>query len=231
MKNDSGERGGPALRLGEDARPHDLVELRRRDALVGEVPAPDWVQGCLARAPLVVVRRARQRSGWLPVGVRGPSRRDRFAAWLPPQAVASRIRPEDLTGRCAWREAPRRRDLPHFAALDRAQSLMEAFGLTWGPAGSMGYELASRTPCVTATSDLDLVLRAANELPRETARALVVAFAMMPIRIDVQVETPAGGVALVEYAAGATRIMLRTLDGPRLVADPWRPEIGREDLS
>ncbi len=48
MRNDSGERGGQALRLGEDARSHDLVELRRRDALVCEVPVPDWVQGCLA---------------------------------------------------------------------------------------------------------------------------------------------------------------------------------------
>jgi phosphoribosyl-dephospho-CoA transferase len=229
--NDSGGRGGSAFRPGEEARPHDLVELVCTDALVGEAPVPDWVPGCLARAPLVVVRRARLRGGWLPVGVRGPSRRDRFAAWLPPEAVASRIRPEDLTGRCAWQEAPRRHDLPHFAALDRAQSLMDAFGLTWGPVGSMGYELASRTPCVTATSDLDLMLRAAHELPRETARALVAALALMPIRIDVQVETPAGGVALVEYAAGATRMMLHTQDGPRLVANPWRPEIGREDFS
>jgi phosphoribosyl-dephospho-CoA transferase len=74
------------------------VELERTDALIGEVPVPDWVPGCLARAPLVVVRRARLRGGWLPVGVRGPSRRERFAAWLSPEMVASRIRPEDLTG-------------------------------------------------------------------------------------------------------------------------------------
>ena len=57
MMHDCGERGGPALGPGEDARPHDLVELIRTDALIGEVPIPDWVQGCLARAPLVVVRR------------------------------------------------------------------------------------------------------------------------------------------------------------------------------
>jgi hypothetical protein len=56
--NDSGGRGGTALRPSEEARLHDLVELERTDALVGEVPVPDWVPGCLARAPLVVVRRA-----------------------------------------------------------------------------------------------------------------------------------------------------------------------------
>ncbi|MBV8074876.1 MAG: malonate decarboxylase holo-ACP synthase [Planctomycetaceae bacterium] len=231
MKNDSGERGGPALRLGEDARPHDLVELRRRDALVGEVPAPDWVQGCLARAPLVVVRRARQRSGWLPVGVRGPSRRERFAAWLPPEAVASRVRPDDLVVRCAWRETPRRRVLPHFAALDRIQSLMDAYGFAWGPTGSMGFELASRTPCITAASDLDQVVRAPAELPREAARSLVAACATMPIRIDAQVETPAGSVALAEYASGAARVLLRTSDGARLVANPWRSGIGGDEGS
>ena len=230
MKHDCGERGGPALRPGEEACPHDLVELRRRDALVSEVPVPEWVPGCLSRAPLVVVRRARRRGDWLPVGVRGRSRRDRFAAWLPPEAVAALIRPEDLTGRCAWQGSPRLHDLPHFAALDRVKALMDAFGLTWGPVGSMGYELASRTPCVTAASDLDLVLRAPAELPRETARALVAAWAPMPIRIDAQMETPAGSVALAEYATGATRVLLRTRDGPRLVANPWRPELDRGDF-
>jgi phosphoribosyl-dephospho-CoA transferase len=41
------------------------------------------------------------------------------------------------------------------------------------------------------------------------------------IRIDAQLETPAGGVALAEYACGKPRVMARHASGPRLVADPW----------
>ena len=108
---------------------------------------------------------------------------------------------------------------------------MDTFGLAWGPTGSMGFELASRTPSVTTASDLDLVLRALAELPRETARSLVAACATMPIPIDAQVETPTGSVALAEYASGAARVLLRTSDGARLVANPWRSGISGEEGS
>jgi phosphoribosyl-dephospho-CoA transferase len=41
------------------------------------------------------------------------------------------------------------------------------------------------------------------------------------IRVDVQLETPAGGVALAEWAAGKARVMVRHASGPQLIADPW----------
>jgi phosphoribosyl-dephospho-CoA transferase len=41
------------------------------------------------------------------------------------------------------------------------------------------------------------------------------------IRIDAQLETPAGGVALAEWAAGKPRVMARHASGPQLLADPW----------
>ena len=43
----------------------------------------------------------------------------------------------------------------------------------------------------------------------------------LPVRIDVLLETPAGAVALAEYARGKSVVMLRSPQGPRLVADPW----------
>ena len=145
------------------------MELIRTDALIGEVPIPDWVQGCLARAPLVVVRRTTCAATGCPLACAVPLAAS-VAAWLPSEAVAC------ASARTIWRagargERPRRRNLPHFAALDRIQALMDTFGLAWGPTGS-GFELASRTPSVTTASDLDLVLRALAELPRETARSL-----------------------------------------------------------
>ena len=41
------------------------------------------------------------------------------------------------------------------------------------------------------------------------------------VRIDAQLETPAGGVALAEYASRKARVMARHASGPQLVADPW----------
>jgi phosphoribosyl-dephospho-CoA transferase len=40
-------------------------------------------------------------------------------------------------------------------------------------------------------------------------------------RIDVQIETPDAAFSLAEFARANLRVMLRHIDGPRLVADPW----------
>jgi phosphoribosyl-dephospho-CoA transferase len=111
--------------------------------------------------------------------------------------------------------------VPHFALLDRIAAVMSALVLAWGPVGSVGYELASGIPAVSGASDIDVVLRAGEELSRKTARLLLVDLASLPLRVDVQIETPQGAVSLAEYASGTTQIALRTLDGPRLVEDPW----------
>jgi phosphoribosyl-dephospho-CoA transferase len=102
--------------------------------------------------------------------------------------------------------------------------MMRQLDFIWGPTGSVGYELASGAPAVTAASDFDLIVRAPDEVSRERARRLLVASASLPIRVDVQIETPNGAVALAEYAAGGAPIALRTVDGPRLVGDPWARE-------
>jgi phosphoribosyl-dephospho-CoA transferase len=98
---------------------------------------------------------------------------------------------------------------------------------SWGPTGSVGFELVSRKPVVTATSDLDLLIRAPKTLSRERATQMLSELESharhVGIRVDVQLETPAGGVALAEWAAGKPRVMARHARGPSLVADPWAP--------
>jgi phosphoribosyl-dephospho-CoA transferase len=119
-----------------------------------------------------------------------------------------------------------RAGLPVFVALDalrRNTSCIDSF--IWGPTGSVGFELASGKPTATATSDLDLLIRMPNHLPRDEAQRIQAKLdeqaARAGIRIDAQLETPAGGVALAEYASGKARVMARHASGPRLVVDPW----------
>jgi len=175
---------------------------------------PDWAAAALAAAPWVVVRRAMACEGLLPVGIRGHGRSERCAAWLPPAAIVERRAPEDLAAARAWRKA----EIPALGALDSVAILLA--GSDWGPAGSVGFELATGQPTANSDSDLDIVLRASSRVGSGEAGRLLTALATLRIRIDVAAETPLGACSLAEIAAGGS-VVVKTLTGPRLVRDPW----------
>jgi phosphoribosyl-dephospho-CoA transferase len=221
---------GDALACGSEGgvpAPVDLPAqgevLVRSDVLAGR-DAPAWVEAALNRAAFVVVRRAPFTDGRIPIGVRGANRSERFGTWIDRQHIADVIRPEDLVA-CPG-PAGHRRDLPAFALLRQIAPVCTATTLAWGPAGSTGFELASRVPTVTEASDLDLLIRMPTPMRETDAAALLDtlthAAEALHIRIDVQAETPNGAISLAEYARPHRRIMLRHVDGPRLVADPWQ---------
>jgi phosphoribosyl-dephospho-CoA transferase len=222
-------------------RVHDLVRLDPV-AVPADATVPAWVRRHLA-TPWAVVRRPVRSARSLALGLRGTTRGERWAFEVDPDAVLDRVRPEDLrAGLRRWAEgsgplADTVRGLrPWLDALDDA-------GLRWGPAGSVGFSLATGRSVVTPTSDLDLVVRldgtrlddtwlddgAARPLAdpaRAPARGAAPAAALAepptgPSRVDVLLETPAGAVARVEAASGAPLVLLRTGDGARLVPNPW----------
>lgn len=202
-------------------RPHDLLRLAKDAELRYEGLVPGWVPAALARAPWVVVRRTRTPNELIPVGVRGGVRAERLAAFLAPTAVTARVTPEGLADVQAWRQAPATHSANDLLrVLDTAEELFSSQGLVWGPTGSVGFELATGIATVGPTSDLDMVVRAPEPWSPERARGLADALAQLPMRVDVQLDTPAGAVTLTEYACGG-RVLLRTPDGPKLVRDPW----------
>ena len=200
-------------------RAHDLLKLRRLRAFDRE---PAWVRDAFARAPFVVVRRAEAAAGFAAVGVRGAERAQRFGTWADTADIESAFAPEDLVHATPHRA---RAHLPAFAALSALRGAGCVAAFAWGPAGSVGFELATGVPAVSAASDLDLLIRTGAPLSRDDARALLTELtahaAHAGIHIDAQLETPAGGVALSELAASKARVMARGARGPRLVADPW----------
>jgi phosphoribosyl-dephospho-CoA transferase len=202
-------------------RPHDLLRLRRLPQLDDE---PEWLREAFSRAPFAVVRRAVAAQGIVAVGVRGVGRAQRFATWAETDDILEAIAPEDFAA--SWPAAIGRRALPAFTTLDvlrREASLLREF--IWGPTGSAGFELATQICTVSVTSDLDLLIRTPDELSRELAAQLLTELQAHALRegsrVDIQLETPAGGVALSEWASGKSRVMARHAQGPRLVADPW----------
>jgi phosphoribosyl-dephospho-CoA transferase len=157
------------------------------------------------------------------VGVRGGARPQRSAAWLPHGAVEECITPQMLAAKRVWRQHPGATLAPAVAVLDEVAVILVAHGFAglWGPGGSVGFELASGVRSTSLCSDLDLVLRADEPMTRTDATRLHAELSMLPVRIDVLLETPHGAAALAEYAASEEVTLLRSAGGPRLVRDPW----------
>jgi phosphoribosyl-dephospho-CoA transferase len=202
---------------------HDLVRLRKPTGLRAQAPLPRWVGPVLERTPWVVVQRGYVHRGVMPVAVRGVAREQRFAAFLPVAEITDRLSPEILTYSRYFIDPRRQDEVPALAALSRVAPLLTRRGYRWGPGGSVAFEMATRMPAATPSSDLDLILRQERRLEQEEAIELleVLTEAAAPARADAVLETPRGGVSLAELAAMAHQVIVRTPEGARLSADPW----------
>ena len=211
------------MRLGPPAPTHNLLRVRDPMALTFYDPAPAWVEPTLKETPWVVVRRGYVQGGMIPVGVRGMTRAQRFAALLAMADIAEQVSPEELTDFRSVLQPTRRDAVPALAALARVAPILERRGYRWGPSGSVGFELASGAATATASSDLDVILRQAHRLESHEADALQAALveAAAPARIDVLLEMQHGGVSLADFAARPAHVLVRTPHGARLVGDPW----------
>jgi phosphoribosyl-dephospho-CoA transferase len=201
--------------------PHDLLWGLTPQHLATDAPA--WVQAALARYAPVVVRRAFAEPGWVAVGVRGIAREERFATFMRLADVRRRVSPEAVARAGRW-TSHAHREWPAMRALQTLAPQLNADGLRWGVTGSLGFELASGLSAAHPASDLDVLIRAPQPLSRVWAQTLCRRLDGMPGRVDVQLETPHGALALREWANGAARVLLKGNAGPLLVSDPWAAE-------
>ena len=199
-------------------RSHDLLWGLRPEHLPQEAPA--WARAALGGHVPVVVRRAPAEPGWIAVGIRGQAREQRFATWMRLDAIRRQVSPEAIVRAGRW-HAHAQPHWPALRALSQLAPRLDDLGLAWGVTGSLGFELASGITAAHPDSDLDLLLRTPHQLPRAWARTLCAALEEAPGRIDLQLETPCGALALREWAKGAARVLLKTSGGPLLVGDPW----------
>jgi phosphoribosyl-dephospho-CoA transferase len=200
----------------KDIRAHDLLRIDSagvsalsRVATFSSMPLKDF--------PFVVVRRTRQKEGLIPVGIRGRERHERCASWVNALHIIERIPPESID---PLTPLPL---LPAFDAFFELKRRWRDMRLTWGPSGSVGFELVSGCNVVHNKSDLDLVIRSATPLPTDLMQLLVEVENYLPCAIDLQIETPHGSFVAREYMNASFQCLLRTIDGPRLVANPWLP--------
>jgi phosphoribosyl-dephospho-CoA transferase len=194
------------------------------DLLWGMTPAqlpadaPQWAIESLAAGQPVVVRRAVSAEGWVAVGIRGVLREQRLAVFMSLDAIVRRVSPEALC------HVGCERDLPVMQALKQLRPMLDDCGWVWGVSGSVGFELASGFVAMHAASDLDLILRTPQLITRNQARKLVELFDQDVCRVDMQLQTPFGAVALREWASGSARVLLKNQHQACLVTDPWNPQ-------
>jgi len=206
--------------------PHDLLKIKPDALCIEECPA--WIDNALNKAPFVVVRRAPQFGAQIPVGVRGSVRRERYACLVPRPHILTNIKPEMLAQRKSWRQN-RRFSQTLLSALEMIDQVAGAYQLSWGPTGSVGFELATGLAVVSPTSDIDCLLRADRYLPPSMLAELYHEIKRVEVTLDIQLETPQGAVALTEYLSGKQPFLLRTLAGPQLFTQPrqmlWEEKI------
>jgi phosphoribosyl-dephospho-CoA transferase len=199
-------------------RPHDLLWLRHSSALA--TIQESWVSPFWHPDMPVVVRRDRHESGLIPVGVRGERRERRAAGWITSDTIIRVVTPEWLAERTRLLDSP----FTAYAPVSAAISLSEtAWPWRWGITGSTGYALATQCPVLHAASDLDVIIRAPQPLPRDALQRWQTATDALSCRVDTQVETPSGAFALNEWLR-EERVLLKTDTGPILTASPWSRE-------
>jgi phosphoribosyl-dephospho-CoA transferase len=193
-------------------RAHDLLRITNPDPPFGDTPA--WVRHALVRTPWVVVRRSSAPVGLVAIGVRGCDRSHRFALTIAHGEIADVITPEDLS-----KIGVGSGDVPAMRALTEARTQLDGCAMPWGPTGSVGFELATGIPTATPDSDLDLIVRS----PVLTSPVLQRLFELharlqgLSARVDCQIDTVNGAVALNELAAAPSRVLLKTPAGAVLV--------------
>ena len=200
---------------------HYLLRIDSPESLSGIESAPSWVEQSLQSAPYVVVRRWKQCTTEIAVGVRGSSREERWASFIASSAMIESLSPSDL--RISQLEDRNRLEcidaLRHLQFLEQAWSELEN---RWGPGGSVGYELASGVNTCRPSSDLDIVVFAPEPISLHGAEQLLYSAKAISESIDIIVEAPQCGFSLKEFVQNGDNFVLRCADGPRLASNPWQ---------
>jgi len=202
---------------------HDLIRIKHAEDLVSDLPLPDWALLSLQRAPYVVVRRATHPDGYIGVGIRGTQRGQRAAAWLDLAEIEYVIQPRALNCPENWFLNYQEDPIHPISSLKQIAPILTNKGFDWGPTGSTGFELATGVITITDYSDLDIVMNVNIPFsPGKAAMLLEELEAASISKLDIQLNTPLGGVSLRDYARSA-KVLLKTATGPLLTspADIW----------
>lgn len=205
--------------MNTNVKPHDLLWITPSASLFPSGPVfPDWVAGAWDHSLPVIVRRDYSSDGKIPVGIRGQQRGERAAAWLEPDSVVRQLTPDALIRDPHYLARFDTCDLPPLRLLRTL--IRYEWPWSWGIGGSSAYSLATGRLVMNAQSDLDVLIPMPVRPEPGLFDHLLTVCRQSDCRVDIQLETPLGGCALVEWLKGR-QVMIKTNTGPVLVRDPW----------
>lgn len=193
--------------------PHDLIWIKPSKNLFQDAPA--WVRTDWDCTLPLVVRRDCCASGIIPAGIRGRQRAQRHPVFVSRGEITRVLRPEEVL---LYLERVTFQEHPTIVALKKLRTFSWPF--SWGIGGSCGFSLATGQLRMRPESDLDLIIRAQNRLPRSQFDQWETVCQNLGCKADTQIQTPLGGFALKEWLTHE-RVLLKTNSGPLLVTDPW----------
>lgn len=203
-----------------EVRVNDLLKIDLYKDFIEDFERYSWVYKSLEVAPYVVVRRAPIINNIVPVGIRGRNRSQRLAAKVLFNESIEIVTPEKLASKMLWSCNKHLEETKMIKILDSVDTILKNYNLIWGPTGSVGFELASGIETVTCNSDLDIIIRTPNVLPKSIAEEITKQLSNLPVKIDAQLEIPMGSIALAECMSNNIKIVLRTISGPKLIKNP-----------
>lgn len=206
---------------------HDIIKIDHISNAKFDVSLPDWAQKSLETSPYGVIRRGKfkkiQGCHYVPIGIRGQSRDERWGCFMLMENCLAIISPEQIIAQKMHLKSSVRWNL-------MLEGINEAFKqwddkMVWGPTGSVGFELVTNQKVTNLKSDLDLIIKPKQPIDQEEARQMI---DLLKARsntektvIDANLKTDKGWVALTEYAAGAGTYLLKTENGEALVKNIW----------
>ncbi|MCP0887776.1 malonate decarboxylase holo-ACP synthase [Ligilactobacillus sp. WILCCON 0076] len=200
--------------------PHTLIKLKNKDLIYADTSVPAWVKKSLEISSYSVVRRGFQ-SEYIPVGIRGFKKNQRFAACIKKSNIESTYLPSDALKKIDT--VPNTRlNLPAFQSLLKIRNHLSMF--EWGVGGSLQFELITGIPMVTEKSDLDLLITCPPvPLSHKEANQLLKKLQFLStVHLDIQVLNHQNGFSLEEFALQRNKtILVKTMVGPILMDDPW----------
>ncbi|MFM2477801.1 malonate decarboxylase holo-ACP synthase [Celerinatantimonas sp. MCCC 1A17872] len=198
--------------------PHDLVWIDTLDALHLSDAMPEWVKQTYRHNLPVVVRRDQKREGLIAAGIRGKLRSERQACWVETDHIIKVVQPHDIIDAQYWQHY----DWNHLPVVKSLIQLAEInWPQSWGVTGSCGYSLATGHMAMRAQSDLDLQVISFNRPEPDDFKLILKAIENLPVRVDIQLETPSGGVALNDWLKHPEHVLVKSNTGPYLSSDPW----------
>lgn len=191
---------------------HDIVQFESIHHIETSIELPEWVKETPASQNFGVVRRMPITNKTVPIGLRGDTREKRYGALIHESNIVQVICPKSLVNRL-----DKFNHQLYFSALTKIKEEFEKYKLSWGPTGSVGFEIATSIPVTTDTSDIDICLYL-DQIDMELLVKVGSFLETLDRRIDVQVELPSIGAFILNDCLknSDAGFIVKTKFGPHL---------------